>query len=416
MRGIGLIDCNNFFVSCERVFRPDLQKKPVVVLSSNDGCVVARSQEIKDMGITMAVPYFHVKDKLKSVGAEVFSSNFDLYRDISRRVFKIVKSEISQSEQYSIDECFFALNKDSTEEQILSLKERIFTEVGIPVSIGVGPSKTIAKYANRLAKKTGEVTYLSDKDWLSGADAIPLSLLWGVGVSRSREFAKYDIKTVLDLLSLEDRLIQKLFGIEGLRLKLELSGQYLPFKLKSSTHSQKSVTSTRSFAKATTDLSFITNALFTHVNKLIANLYKDNLLASAIKVIVYPSRHGDYFMQGSVEEAVFIKPTRDIFVMEKTVIKLLKQGYRAGVPYKKAGVLLTGLVSANNVQLGLFEDESKTENATETMVKLNNRFGHSILKLGIISSNKKVSVANNNFASPLYTTNWSHLKIVSAKS
>src|SRR3989338_2114936 len=164
MKYIALLDCNNFFVSCERLFRPDLLGKPVVVLSSNDGCVVARSKEIKDKGIPMGVPYFQIKDTLTEIGATIFSSHFALYRDVSRRVFEVVRTYQSEIEQYSIDECFFTSESEDPYRWVEEMKRRVEQEVGIPVSIGVASSKTRAKYVNTVAKKTTGIAIWGEED------------------------------------------------------------------------------------------------------------------------------------------------------------------------------------------------------------------------------------------------------------
>jgi DNA polymerase V len=178
---IGLLDCNNFFVSCERLFRPDLLKRPVAVLSSNDGCIVARSAEVKDLGVPMGVPYFQVKDVLTKAGAVLFSSNFTLYRDVSARVMDTLEDEVGLIDVYSIDEAFFEVEDDATEADVLAIRARVMKEVGVPVSIGIASTKTLAKQASVLAKKGNGVCILTDALWQEKMEEVPCGSVWGLG-------------------------------------------------------------------------------------------------------------------------------------------------------------------------------------------------------------------------------------------
>lgn len=412
MKAIGLIDCNNFFVSCERVFRPDLTKRPVVVLSGQNGCVVARSEEIKDMGIKMAVPYFQIKDILEKSKTTIFISNFPLYKSISKRVFEIVKSELGEIERYSIDECFFSIDTVDCEEKLMSLRQKIFDQIGIPVSIGIGPSKTIAKYANQLAKKTNEIVVLSDSLWTEKATEVPLSMLWGVGAGRSKKFREANINTVRDLLETEDRIVQKLFGVEGVRLKQEVSGEYCKSKPKTSDNTQKSLMSTRSFDKATTSKDYLRSALSFHANKAVSELYGLGLFAQSIRVLIYPSRYGDYSLQGSSVEVIFTKPINNIFTIEKAAMNALETGFKPGVPYKKAGIILSGLVDSSAVSLSLFDTDTSQDGLTSTIFEINKKYKKSLLKLSSTTQKNNVTSPRSELMSPRYTTNWTEIKRV----
>jgi len=414
MRAIGLIDCNNFFVSCERVFRPDLAKMPVVVLSSNDGCVVARSQEIKDSGIPMGVPYFLIKDKLAEMKATVFSSNFNLYKDISKRVFEIVKSELSELQRYSIDECFFTI--DASEIDVLQkLRDRIRREVGIPVSIGVSTSRTLAKYANQVAKKTKEIEILSSEGWAVMSDKVKLSELWGVGTGRVRQFSKEGIITARDLLNTPNFVIDQLYGINGLRLKNEISGGYVPYSQPEVDQMQNSVTSSRSFAKAVFDMSSLRSALSYHVANLVKELHASEWLATGIRVYIYPSYHGDFALSGGMADSLFLVPTNDVFVIESEVSRLLKMVYQKGIPYKKAGIILTDLVPVGVVSESLFSVSAKTKEVTNTLVAINKKYGSSSLRLGTAVDSRTSWQSKKELISPSYTTDWKGLCIVVAR-
>lgn len=414
MAYIGLIDCNNFFVSCERLFRPDLINKPVVVLSSNDGCVVARSQEIKDMGIAMGVPYFQVRDILTKSRTTVFSSHFALYRDISARVFKVVKEERGEIEQYSIDECFFNIKEDEAESFAQKIRSDVMRQVGIPISVGIGQSKTIAKYASRLAKKTNGVEVLSDTIWLSLTKNIALGEIWGVGPGRVRQFAEAGLRTAHDLMQLPLTTVDRLFGIEGVRLRNELSGKSV-LALRASLSSHKTMVSTRSFAKANNDFSLLKEAILYHVYEVVKDLQANRQLASRVRVLIYPSRHGDYILQGASLEVSFVKPTKDIFTMQKQAIILLEQCYKAGVPYQKAGIIVSGLVDTASQSGSLFPDDNLAkEILTETIYAINKKFGKSVVGLGKVADKKTSWMAKQTHMSPEYTTAWHDLCKVKA--
>ena len=414
MAYIGLIDCNNFFVSCERLFRPDLLNKPVLVLSSYDGCVVARSQEVKDMGIAMGVPYFQVKDIINKSRTTVFSSHFSLYRDISDRVFKVVKAELGKIEQYSIDECFFEVSEGEALSVAMNIRVEVMRKVGIPVSVGIGQSKTIAKYASRLAKKTDGVKVLSDTNWQRLTKEITLGQIWGVGSGRTRQFTSNGLTTVYDLINLPLRIVDRLFGIEGVKLWNELQGKSVLF-LSSKLTPHKSRMSTRSFAKTTTDYALIKEALLYHVYEVVKDLQVNKQSTSNLRVLIYPSRHGDYFLQGASLGASFLRPTNDLFTLQDQAITLLERCYIAGVPYQKAGVILTDLVDTASQSGSLFNDDNtKKEILTETIYAINKKLGKSLIGLGQLVDNKASWMAKQNLKSPEYTTRWDDLCKVKA--
>lgn len=416
MQYIALLDCNNFFVSCERLFRPDLKHKPVVVLSSNDGCVIARSKEIKDMGISMGVPYFQIKDILQEAKAITFSTHFALYRDISKRVFEVVRETFDVVEQYSIDECFFSFESDTPLEVIRALKEQVEQRVGIPVSIGVSSSKTRAKYVNAIAKKTNGLAILSDREWENASATISLFEIWGVGRGRNDEFKKHGLATVADFCQLEPRVVEKLFGIEGSRLLSELKGISVS-GVKRKVSAQQSIMNTRSFAKTTSSLEVLEDALLYHLHQGVKDLDAMNLSARKMRVLIQPSRHGDYVLQGSSKEVTFTA-TKDLFVLEKVALELLKACFKAEVPYKRAGVILSDLVSTEAQTMDLFglgQESVKTESLTETLFSINTKHGKGALQLGRLNTKTNVWGVRKDLVSPAYTTNWSELKTVLAK-
>lgn len=417
MSYIGLIDCNNFFVSCERIFRPDLKNRPVVVLSSNDGCVVARSQEIKDMGIQMGVPYFQVKDILKDSGSAVFSSNFTLYRDISKRVFEVVRKRFPLIEQYSIDECFFNIGPEDVEAVAGSLRSEILQEIGIPVSIGIAKSKTIAKYASKLAKETDGVCLLKDTDWTEITPTIRLGEIWGVGSGRTRQFSSHQINTVSNLCSLPSSTVLRLFGKEGLKLWSELS-QVSVMPVSYLRPKQMSIMSSRSLREATLSKTVLAEAISFHAHQIVTDLHLQGSVTSLISVFIYPSRHGDFALSGATLSTVLEQSTNDLFVIEKQVIELFESIYKSGIPYKRVGVVAMNLVDKDKVTLSLFGAKTvdgKTNILTQTVLNLNQRFGKNMIGLGRLSGVKNSWQAKQDMKSEAYTTDWRQLKRVLAK-
>jgi DNA polymerase V len=411
---VGLIDCNNFFVSCERLFRPDLRTKPVVVLSSNDGCVVARSQEIKDKGIPMGVPYFQVKDILSEIGAVAFSSHFALYRDISRRVFNVVKQRLGSIEQYSIDECFFLVEPDQAQVVAEELRTLVYQEVGIPVSVGIGQSRTQAKYASKLAKKSGGVKVVSKADWAERQTQIPLGEIWGVGSARTRAFTERGLRTVGDYLNLPRALARQLFGVEGERLWSELKGESSTV-LSRAHEPQKSLMSTRSFANETTNKTTVLEALRYHLHEIVADLHDMQAVATSIRVLAYPSRFSDYVLQGMSVEIVLPVPSNNLFVLEKYILAAVEKHWRPGVPYKKAGIVANIKPNVGQTDT-LFpsQSEAKTNGLTQTLLQINRRQGRGAIRLGAVSTKKMLWQSRTDALSPDYTTSWKCLCSVKA--
>lgn len=405
-RWIGLLDCNNFFVSCERLFRPDLVKIPVVVLSSNDGCIVARSQEVKDIGVPMGVPYFQVKDSLKDIGTVSFSSNFTLYRDVSRRVFAVMREELNTIEQYSIDEAFFTVNDDPLEVS-RRIKKAVERQVGIPVSVGVAASKTQAKYAASKAKKELGVCVLDNEAWKSEIPNIPLAKIWGVGGGMELRYKQHGLITVHDFLQADVTSIQKLFGVGGVRLRRELEGQPI-FTVSHSLQQQKSLISSRSFNSSVLEYSVLADAVAYHVRHAAADLRAMSLKTNSLQVSIRPGRHSDFFLRGGSKEAILSNPTNDTILLLQTAMKLLQELYEPGVPYKKAGITCNHLVSAEIEQKTLFCNDRDHTELLRTVDTVNQRFGNEALLLGSRLRNEEWQ-SRKDLRSPGYTTQWQAL-------
>lgn len=412
---IGLVDCNNFFVSCERLFRPDLRSVPTIVLSSNDGCVVARSKEVKALGIPMGVPYFQVKKELAKHKTAVFSSNFPLYRDISRRVMQVLKAEVEQVEQYSVDEAFFALEGESDRllEVLAHLKQSVEAKVGVPVSIGAAKSKTIAKYASEVAKKNTGTAILAGETWQKLQTDLQMSEIWGVGRQTSTKLREQNIHTVADFLDIDRARIDRLLGIVGLRLRDELM-ERAAYPLGTGHTTQKSIMSSRSFRKETTSQAVVADALAYHVAHAAEELRTLGMKARYLGIMVETSRHGDWFLQGKRAEVTLPHASNDTRVLVKLALKLLGDTYQADVPYKKAGVLLGMFEEAELNQPDLFsnpEDEVANSKLMTVIDTLNQRFGQQTVLVGR-SNLSQLWQTNKAFVSPCYTTNWHDIKTI----
>lgn len=410
---VGVLDCNNFFVSCERLFRPDLAHVPVVVLSSNDGCIVARSQEVKDIGVPMGVPYFQVKDTLQKMNAVVFSSHFALYRDISRRVMAVIRSELSQVEQYSIDEAFFLIdsNPEFCAARLKALVEQV---VGVPVSVGVAASKTQAKFVNDRAKKTSGCEVWSAAHWQALALDAPIGTVWGVGGRLSLRYKQQGWSTVGDVLAADARRLRAVFGVNGLRLQAELAG-VITDPVTSRLVSQKSTMSSRTFSSSTSSRLVLEDAIAYHVRHVAADLRAMGQGTTHIQVTIRPSRYGAFALHGGIATATLPVPTSDTGVLLQAANQLLSELYDPSVPYQKAGFLASSLVPLSEGTASLFAgfDGNKLEKLDVAIDALNARLGGGTVVRGAhLQTHRWQSKAER--TSPAYTTQWKDLQTVRA--
>ena len=424
MQLIGLLDCNNFFVSCERLFRPDLQSTPVVVLSGNDGCVVARSNEVKALGIPMGVPYFQVKAELTQAQVAVFSSNFTLYRDISARVMQALKTEVVALEVYSVDEAFFSLTASSVqaaEIEAVRIKQVIERQIGVPVSIGVANSKTIAKYASEVAKQKAKtqggpgVACITGADWVAAQAGIAVQEIWGIGSGMSASLRQHDMHTVADFLAANRSQIISIFGVLGARLYDELSEQAVWSIGGRAKGTQKSHMSTRSFAHTTSSKPVVFDAIAYHVGQVAADMRADGMAASTLQVLAKPSRHSDWVLYPGTAVVTLDVPTNDTRLLLTYARELLDIFFDDAVPYKKAGVIVSGLVPTEHIQPTLFAGDTKVtpDPMMAVMDGLNARFGTHTVTVG----GQRQAAAwqpKTDWLSPQYTTKWSDIASVEA--
>lgn len=416
MSYIGLLDCNNFFVSCERLFRPDLVKKPVAVLSSNDGCIVARSQEVKAMGVPMGVPLFQAKQLADMRRVTLFSSNFTLYRDISTRVMRALANAVGDTEIYSIDEAFFTVPEHTTEAELYDLRTQIMRLTGIPVSIGVGESKTIAKVASELGKKGDGVVLVPADQRQARIGDYPCQDVWNIGGATARTLKEYHIRTITDLVGADRSFLARRLGVAGARLFDELSGIAVYPVSDSSRSLRQSVTSSRSFAESTASVSAIESAVTYHLEQVGAKLREQDLCAGRILVELAPSRHGDFSLQARRFAVDLRPPTQSTQALVRAVLPAVRQQFVPNVPYKKAGITASLLTVPACVQGDLFQPETSAgesdpfQRLDAVTDQLNRKFGQGTIHSGVIAASG--SRASARLRSPSYTTRWQDIPSV----
>lgn len=414
MHKVGLLDCNNFFVSCERLFRPDLVGKPVAVLSSNDGCIVARSQEVKDMGIPMGAPYFKVRELCDSGKVTLFSGNLTFYRDISARVMEVLQQEVGVCEVYSVDEAFFSLPEDVSLAEVKMIRDMVSQKVGIPVSVGVAQSKTLAKVAGGIGKKGDGHCILTMSDWEEISQHTPIGSIWGLGRATAEKLAQMQIKTAKEFIELERSMLRQKFGVGTERVYDELQGKRVFVVGKNSGVLRQSIASTRSFASETTSLGDLKAAVAGHVVHVAEKLREQSLCASRMYVQLLTNRYGDFFMQGASGEVVLEVPTAETAVLLKAAMRQVELLYTENVPYKKTGVSTGGLLPDTCTTQNLFQTVAQEKGVVDTLTDLiNTRYGRGTLKPGLLLD--KGVKSNAQLRSPNYTTVWKDIPTVAAK-
>lgn len=363
MAEIALVDCNNFFVSCEQLMNPALQNRPVCVLSNNDGCIIARSKEAKEMGIPMGYPLFKARKEFKNV--IYISRNFGLYHDISNRVILKLLSYTPEVEQYSIDEAFLDLTglkklyRCSYEEIITKIKQEIETEIGVPVSIGLAPTKTLAKLACEKAKKNKDmkgICRIRSKDVTELLKKTYIEDIWGVGKNTAALFHKYGIHKCSEIIKQNDFWLKKIWGKRGVELKMELSGQSA-YPVISKVETPKSIQKTSAFGSFTTDKDYIKDSLHYHSHQICSKLRKLGLQTEIIFVML---RTKDF--QVITEKMVLPEPSDSEFLINQYADKLFEKIYDPNIIYRSSGIFAEKLSEKSASQLFLFSDE-KTEKA-----------------------------------------------------
>ena len=383
-----LIDCNAFYVSCERVFNPKLNNRPVVALSNNDGCIISRSKEAKALGIKMGVPLFKVKDIVEKEKVVVFSSNYTLYADMSRRVMNIISSSSPYTEIYSIDEAFVELSSlpIDYESYAHQLRQTILQHTGIPVSIGIASTKTLAKVANHKAKKDDSLNGVCSLVNYNNIDQIleltEVGDVWGVGRRLSKKLINHGIHNAKLLKNCSDSWIRKMMSVNGLKTITELRGiSCIPLEEYSMT--RKSCCTTRSFGKLLTNLEDIEQAVTTFARRAAERIRSESLAASCVLVFVRTNpfdKKSAYYSNGA--SRTLSHPTHDSITIIETALLLTKRIFKNNYQYKKAGVLLSGLCDESEIQETLFEKNyNQNSDLMSAIDAINYRYGRDTLQM-----------------------------------
>ncbi len=405
---IALIDVNNFYVSCERVFAPELRKRPVVVLSNNDGCVIARSYEAKELGITMGKPFFQIEELVEKENIAVFSSNYTLYGDMSWRVMNLLEEFSGEVEVYSIDEAFLKINFGEGQE----IREKIYKWTGLPVSVGIAETKTLAKVANKLAKKKNlKVFELSEKDGIDGIlKETDLKEIWGIGYASVQKLKAIGIENAFDLKNLDRRHARKLLTVTGARIVEELNGRRcLPLDLVPPV--KKNICCSRSFGVPVEDYRNMKEALDAYLDNATFKMRKQNLSASAVTVFLTTNRFrkNDRQYSNSVTKR-FASPTNSNRELRQATKELLEKIYLDGYRYKKVGVLLLGLEpeQANTKRLFGESEHIREKRLMKALDIIRERHGKGKIDFGLIRQEKKWRMKTER-KSRRFTTNFGEI-------
>uniref|UniRef100_UPI0040471C91 translesion error-prone DNA polymerase V subunit UmuC n=1 Tax=Polynucleobacter sp. TaxID=2029855 RepID=UPI0040471C91 len=421
-----LVDVNNFYVSCERVFAPKLEKTPMVVLSNNDGCAVARSAEVKALGIKMGTPWFQMKDLAKQHGILACSSNYTLYHDMSQRVVEILRQFTPKLEVYSVDESFLqiesVLNAHESPAHLGSeIKQRIKQWTGLPVCVGIAPSKTLAKFANHLAKKNTSFNGVCDlsnmpkQDLYQWMSEVSAAEVWGVGRKIAKRLEGMGIHTVLDLVQVSPQMMRLQFGVVIERLCYELRGLSC-LALEEVAPPKQQIIASRSFGKLVISLEELAESVATHTARATEKLREQGSVTGVISVFLQTN----VFMRNEPQYSQSIQiqltnPTDNTLTLTDAAIEGLKTIYKKGFRYKKAGIILGLMTDKPLVQPSLFEDhlaKGKSARLMKTLDAINTKYGQQTLRSAVTGTQQTWHMKAEN-VSPKYTSHWDQLPLVS---
>lgn len=402
-----LFDCNNFFASCEQVFRPDWRRRPLVVLSNNDGCVISRSAEAKAAGIAMGEPYFKCRARLEAMRAVVCSANFALYSDLSSRMISILEDHLPNVEQYSIDEAFSCADDKHDWLPLCRLvRRRILHWTGLTVSTGIAPTRTLAKLANETAKHDpqygGVLALATPQDWEPLLETTPVGEVWGVGRRLAPRLQGLGLRTAAALARADLALLRKEFGVHGERLALELRGISCLDTVEGAGETRSQVMVSRTLQEGITELEPLRDSLCRFVEKAARILRGEGLMASTLYVVLRTSRYEEAGRLYANEAGCnFPAPTDDTREFSRAAGMLLEQLYRPGYPYRKVGVLLANLQRADAVQPTFDHPDT----APSPLMKVLDRLQHAGHRIHFANHTDK-QYWNSSFSSPPYTTSW----------
>ncbi len=406
-----LVDCNQFFVSCEQVFAPKLLNRPVVVLSSNDGCVVARSREAKKLGIAMGVPAYQCRDLFKQHGVVTLSSNFALYSDMSQRVMQVLEKFCDDLEVYSIDEAFLWSEEKDPISFAKEIRKTVGRWTGIGVSIGIAKTKTLAKVASDLAKNTKDgVCLLDGEEGIKVLKKLPVEEVWGIGRRLKERLNELRITTAWEVATAEPTWLKRQFSVMLLRTSLELQGISC-LDLEESPELQDSILRSRSFGQPVTDLEELKEALAMHVAKAAAKLREQDGVARVLCVFLMTSRFlKDPF--AASQASSLATPTSYTPHLIAKAHELITSLYRPGLVYKKVGVILSELAPKQDLQGDFWEaplqEQSKHANAMLMLDAVQNRFGNKALRFAAEGLDQNWEMKQSK-RTPHYTTSWEEL-------
>lgn len=407
-----LVDCNNFYVSCERMFQPKLKHRPVVILSNNDGCIISRSYEAKEIGIPMGAPMFKVRKDLQKHNVAVRSSNYALYGDMSARVMNVLSAAAPDCEIYSIDECFLDLTGISIldiETWCRDLRQHVYQWTGIPVSIGVGETKTLSKIANKQAKACPDdsgVFIISPENTTAHLHDIPIGDVWGIGRRWAKMLIGKGIHSARDLRDADDRWVRQRMGVIGLRTVQELRG--ISCSTLESIAPDKQVTCcTRTFARASSDKTNVKNAILSYAERAVEKMRHGGQVCRVVQVFVRTDRHDDDaqpYAASALE--TLMTPTSDSRTLVAAALRVFERIWRDGIKYRKAGVLLMDLSSAQDVIPSLIDDRKPGgDDLMKAIDQMNGRFGRGAVHLGLSGHDASWRMRQDHL-SPRYTTRW----------
>ncbi|NNN07230.1 MAG: DUF4113 domain-containing protein [Elusimicrobia bacterium] len=413
MSVLALADCNNFFVSCERVFRPALERRPVIVLSNNDGCVISRSEEAKALGVGMGVPFFEVRALCAREKIVSISANHELYVDLSRRVGEVLRRHSPEIENYSIDESFLTWpDAASAPARARALRAEVLRWTGVPVSIGVAPTKALAKLASDRAKKRGGVLSLLDARERAAVLALtPVEHVWGIARRSAERLVPFGVTTAADFAALDDAVILKTLGIGGLRLAQELRGVSC-LNLAAAPAPRKSILVSRSFGRAVGALAPLEAAVAAFAARAAERARRHGLHAGALRVFLGWRDDGGPVAADAVRR---LPPTADTAALARAARALVGELFVETRSYRKAGVILGALEPADSGQPGLFDDgrAERSRRLAGAVDRLNAALGPGTLRYGGETLSRAWSPKSER-RSPCWTTRWEDLPRVTA--
>ena len=418
-----LADCNNFFASCERVFRPDLQGKPVIVLSNNDGCAIARSNEAKALGIKMGAPFFKIRDIVRRHNVAVFSGNMALYGDMSQRVRWVLEEFAPGIEVYSIDEAFLDLRGMKNidfDAYAKRISAQCWKMTSIPVSVGIAPTKTLAKIASKLCKQypklRGGCYMHRPQDIEKVLRKFPIEDVWGIGRRTAPKLKARGVNTAYEFTQMPEGVVRMMLGIGGVRTWKELRG--IPcLEFEDGFEAKQSICVSRSFSSEIYEVKELQEQIANFASAMASKLRKQQSVTSEMVVFAYTNRFREDVPQIQANTLVpFITPTAEERIIIAQAVSAAKTLFKQGFGYKKAGVIATKIVPEKHVMHSLFEDREAVEREhkiTSALDAINAAFGKGTIKLAVQGSGEIKSSSENQ--SPHYTTRWSDIPLVTVK-